>query len=272
MHRNNQNFDLFISLGSACFCTQALRSSSLQFQSYPFDWLAGANFLDRAKIITSDFEDWLKKEYLEYVGEREHPEPKKIFRNTKTDITFNHDFSIDEELDKSYPQVKEKYDRRINRLINNIKNSNRVLLVYCELPGTDNAVDDDTLIQGYNLLKEKFPYTDIHILYGINLPQIKYKKRIEIKITNNITRFGFDYNAYNPEEPLLVNKDKLSQYFTKYSITTKFLTKQNIKQRRLEKIQKFLQQIICTKNNKNHKCITIFGIKISIRRKKTIPA
>ena len=79
--KNKKNYDLYLSYGAVCSCSTVLRASSLQFWSYPFDWLGGADVVERAELISNDFEGWLELPDFEFVGTREHPEPKNIFRN-----------------------------------------------------------------------------------------------------------------------------------------------------------------------------------------------
>lgn len=55
-----EKYDLILSIGEACSCTQALRKSNLQIFSYPFDWLFGASFetevlSESIKILTADY-------------------------------------------------------------------------------------------------------------------------------------------------------------------------------------------------------------------------
>ncbi len=107
----DKDFDLIFSIGEACSCSQCLRNSRLQFYSYPFDWLYGADFIARIKLLTSGMKDFINKEDLEY-----HSEERNInciaYHNKRNDIVFNHDFKKGVPFDEMYQIVKEKYDRR----------------------------------------------------------------------------------------------------------------------------------------------------------------
>ena len=56
-----KKYDLIFSMGAACSCSSALRSAELQVASYPFDWLFGSDFCNRANIVVNDFERFLDK-------------------------------------------------------------------------------------------------------------------------------------------------------------------------------------------------------------------
>ena len=140
-----KKFDLFVSIGAACSCSNALRVSNLQFRSYPFDWISGADFNKRIQLLTNDFEDWLNINSMEYIAEREHPVPSKIYKNTKTGIIFSHDFPKDKEINESFNDVKVKYDRRIKRLIKQIETSKKVLFVYTMTADSDEIINDSEL-------------------------------------------------------------------------------------------------------------------------------
>ena len=52
------------------------------------------------------------------------------YENIKNKLYFWHDFPADTSFEEAYPKVKLKYERRIKRFYENIKDKNRVLLVW----------------------------------------------------------------------------------------------------------------------------------------------
>ena len=225
-----KKFDLFVSLGAACSCTQTLRDSRLQYFSYPFDWVYGSNFLDRVKILVNNFEHWLDKEDLISWGKRAETHPNEIFKNTRTDIVFNHDFRMDTPLEESFDEVKQKYDRRIARLLNQIENSRSVLFAYILRPDMREEILQKDLKQGYELLKKRFPNVDIHILYLFSSREVDFQNRKVIKVTDNITNIRFDYDANLAELPWAAAPNKLNKVFRDFNISYKHLTaKQKLK-------------------------------------------
>ncbi len=219
-----KNFDLFVSLGAACSCSQTLRDNRLQYFSYPFDWLYGSNFLGRVNILLEDFQFWLNKEDLEYAGKREFPLPCNIYKNLKTGIVFNHDFPLNVSLEESFFKVKEKYNRRIARLLNQIKTSKSVLFVYIERPDVREEVLQKDLIKAYELLQNKYKNTDINILYLFSTREVDFPNRKVFKVSDNIFRVSFDYDAYLKGHAYAADNELLKNLFQTYKISGKHLS------------------------------------------------
>lgn len=234
-----QRYDLIFSIGEACSCTDTLRKSRLQFCSYPLDWLYGANFVERCKIVASEFENWLVKENLEKIGDNNISKiPKHIYRNNLTQICFNHDFPQNLPLDKSFVQIKQKYDRRIERLLKHIEASKRVLVTYIQTPSNKTKFNEQEILQGYNILKEKFG-DKINLLYLYCDPEHNLKNRIETDLNDNIKCISYDYDAYSKEFPYAVNNKVLVSLFNKIKKTNKFLTSKNILEKFSYKLRLF---------------------------------
>ncbi|MBR1753720.1 hypothetical protein IJ732_02700 [bacterium] len=264
-----KEFDLYISLGAFCSCTQSLRKSGLQFFSYPYDWMAGGDFYTRVKILTNNFENWFNKEDLEYFGTRKYPEPRDIYINQKTGIIYNHDFSLCSSLDLEYDKVKEKFNRRIKRLISQIENANTVLFVYIENPDTKNHISNSEIIENYEILKNRFKNTCINILFLAQADDISYQNRKETLINKYVTKIEFDYSRHNPKNLEEVNLYQSLKVFNDYKISDKYLIPKNKIEIIKIKIVKMLNLIInidnvFTKNNK-YKEITILGFNFKIK-------
>jgi len=132
-------YDLVFSLGEKCSCASSLSASLLREYSCPFDWVAGASFEQRIDILLNDFNVFFEKDKLEL---REWPSKMLqrashiSYTNKENNINFTHDFPQNESslnLDNVYFPIREKYDRRTNRLLNilNTKNLN-ILCVYIQ--------------------------------------------------------------------------------------------------------------------------------------------
>ena len=149
-----QNFDLIFSLGEACSCTQVLRSLGLQISSYPFDWLYGANFIDRCNILSNSFRNFIEKKDLVYTHKNIHCD---VYHNKSNDIVFNHDFKRNIPFDKMYKIVKQKYSRRIERLLEKLKKSKKILIVYIETPTKNHLnISSEEIINGFEQIQNKF--------------------------------------------------------------------------------------------------------------------
>lgn len=161
----NKKYDCIFSIGEACLCAGILAKLELRNFSSPFDWLYGATLEERIQIFLNDFADYINKEDLEKIGQRDMPEPCDIYYNHRNKITFNHDFPLGGDLNLTYPQIKEKYNHRIKKLLTTIKASKQVLIVYMELPKTAHKISKQTLQEQLNLINNKFPDTQIDMLY-----------------------------------------------------------------------------------------------------------
>lgn len=113
----NKKFDFICSIGEDCACSLYIRKFRLQNASYPFDWLTKATFQTRLNLILNEFEDFLNISYFKFL-----PKTQKItdtrcdyYENQKLDLYFYHDFLRDTPFDQAFPEVKAKYERRIER-------------------------------------------------------------------------------------------------------------------------------------------------------------
>ena len=229
-----KKFDLVFSLGEACSCAEILKKSQLRFYSYPFDWLFGSTFLDRVKMLASDMENFIKKEDLEFSYE-ERSISCNAYHNKLNDITFNHDFRKELSFDEAYIQVKQKYDRRISRLLKQIEKSESVLVVYIQTPNNKKELSEEVLLEGVSILKERFG-DKINLLYLYCKSNRDFKNCIKDNLSENIKCIKYDYDAYNKTFPFTVDRKRLLLVFNKIKITNKFLTNKN-------KLKRFIYRI-----------------------------
>ena len=128
-------------------------------------------------------------------------------------------------MSEIYALVKAKYDRRIQRQLQQIESSKIVLVVYLQPPNYRKIVDDNTLIETHNVLKNRFPKQNITLLY---LFCEQGKSDIEYKtIQEDLIKAIFDYDAYVKEVPYGVNNKVLQRLFCKIHISWKFVTARN---------------------------------------------
>ena len=220
MRGNKEKYDLIFSLGAACSCTQALRSSNLQYASYPLDWLFGSDFNGRIDIIASNFYEFIEQQDLTY-SYSERSMSCDAYYNNKNQITFNHDFPKGIPLEESYPMVAEKYQRRINRLLDNIKNATSVLIVYIETPNNENHTSDKNIICGWEKFKEKYLNKKIDLLYFINDTTLPPKSVKRENITQNVTKVIANYKDQSPNAvPYAVDNNVLKSVLKQYSLKT----------------------------------------------------
>ena len=213
----HKKYDLVFGIGAACSCTQILRNANLQHQSNPLDWLFGATFEGRVNLLVNEFENFINKEDLEFAGQRENPEPCDIYQNKANDIVFNHDFPLNMSLEKSYPIIKEKYDRRIKRLLNGINVAQNVLIVYIETPNSGQNIENDVLLNSYKQISGKYNTKNITLLYfacDTNIPKLQ-----EEFISNNVIKVIGDYkNKKVGAVDYAVDTHILNKYMNKYKL------------------------------------------------------
>ena len=248
-----KKFDLIFSLGEACSCTQALREYNLQIYSYPFDWLSGSDFLLRCNILANGFKDFIKKEDLQYCCENRNIKCV-AYKNKKNNLTFNHDFLKEMPFDNAYNYVKEKYKRRIKRLLNKINKSKAVLVVYMEIPTRNHQkTTNEEIIKGYSILQEAYK-NKINLLYIKNESQ---NYTVEFLENNKVTVISKDYKNYNSKQDYVADIGKLKDIFAEYKLNLPIFY---IK---IRKIIKYLLDFIPIKS-KRHKlkklllCLRIF--------------
>lgn len=208
----NNEYDLIFSLGEACSCATALKDANLRLASYPFDWMFGSDFLNRCKMLASKFERFIEKEDLEFSFEARSIKCNAYYNNYNN-IVFNHDFLKDLPFDEAYKLVREKYDRRIQRLLNDIEKSKRVLVLYIETPVKDHIlVEDKIILDGFNILREKFG-NKIELLYVKN-------STVEdvTNLTDGITVITCDYKDYSSDLDYNVNLRVLKNVLKPYKM------------------------------------------------------
>ena len=105
----------YVSLGFICAIARDLEKLGLRNSSMPFDWCL-TDFQGIIKAINNNFEG-----YLTYNRLLQEKKCLKHYKNVDYNVQFYHDFNRFESLDKQLPSVKAKYDRRIKRFYETIK-------------------------------------------------------------------------------------------------------------------------------------------------------
>ncbi len=183
------HYDMVISLGEDCATAGHLSSTALRNSSMPFDWIDGAPFATRVQLIVNNFENWLKKDALEFFEIQTEVVEDHAFnryKNVITNINFQHDFLVDVPFDDFYDNVKVKYERRIKRLQDTFDNCDRILLVWV----ARNAISSDQeLIEAAKTLNDYSKRARLDIFYIQHDPNMDMDSfRFEI-INEHITRF-----------------------------------------------------------------------------------
>lgn len=222
-------YDLIFSIGEACSCSEALRAYKLQNFSYPFDWLYGSTFQQRIELIKSKFKNFINFEDLEY----KHPVKTvngDAYWNKSNGIIFNHDFPKGISLAESYPGVREKYDRRINRLIDLIEKSESFLMIYLALPESDDLASNEDLLKAQFDVQKTFPQSKCNILYLQHNPDLPLDKLIYEEISPMITKvFLYNKSIDTNAEVYDINTINVAKVFINYQLTQNVMTPLKIK-------------------------------------------
>ena len=128
-------FQYVIPLGYNCTPTNSIRDGQFRFASFPFDW----NYTSMEKIVecfTNEFKTFFIKENFKranwYSGKPAYETSiSSHLENEKAKIIYVHDGSYKELMnnDNIYLKHKEKYSRRINRLLDVMNSGKKILFI-----------------------------------------------------------------------------------------------------------------------------------------------
>lgn len=127
------NYDAIFSLGDLCLTAIQLRENNLRPFSGVLDWVASPSLGTVNRLLQNRFSNFLDPSNLKpikYVSQWD-----LFVLDEVNNIGFNHDFKTDKNTLThlgGYPEVKEKYDRRIQRFLEKMSTSQRILFVRTE--------------------------------------------------------------------------------------------------------------------------------------------
>lgn len=238
-----KKYDLIFSLGEMCSATQTLRYNSLQLASYPLDWVAELNLAARTELFINNFSNFFEKESFEYITYVKTNDCN-VYRNKDNKLVFNHDFPAKIDFDTAYKNAKEKYDRRIKRLFENIDKADTILILFLEKPTKDHElVKKEDIIASFNKISEKYPDKKIDFLYITNNEHDNNKVE---KLNDRITYISHFYKNKKAKEDIAVKIKLLDKIFNQYALNKPdtFIIKR--------KIQRTLISLIPNRKIKKH--------------------
>jgi len=132
-----QKYDFVCSVGHCCATAMYLKRHHMRCESMPFDWIGrGQNgFSTHMDLICRDFKGLMEcPNALTLRTNRRVPKvddcTHDYYHDNGTGVLIYHDFPTGVALSQSFPVVRAKYDRRIARFYEFIRNSRRTLFVY----------------------------------------------------------------------------------------------------------------------------------------------
>ena len=174
MEQLMKRYDIIIPIGSVCKTSQNLRNLKLQNESLPFDWVLTLDINQIKEMLESHFTGFLEKENMEYKGKES--EQTDVYIDTKTKIGFWHDFPHNVALSESFDAIKNKYNRRIARLYQEIEKAQDILFFrVCTIrPQSGYSIEeviyskttetDEKLIRWLEDIRSLFPSKNISLL------------------------------------------------------------------------------------------------------------
>lgn len=176
-----RSFDKIISLGSNCYVKMFLDSVKLKLETQFFDYIGSSmwaiddlfkeNFNDLFDGGVDDFE----KKRIMYSGDDQYIlTHKKYYLRFKHDFKQNFDYEIKENINsKDFKNVRDKYERRKERLIDILKDDKKTLLFirYEEEQedrikyGEDKKSEIEYIYEFIEIMKQKYPLKKFCILF-----------------------------------------------------------------------------------------------------------
>lgn len=168
-------FDIIIPMGCFCASAQALRSVKKRTRSLPFDWIAPLSFEQAVCFLSNGFDGFFEKEDLQKF---EKDTRKNVgYINTRNHLLFMHDFVNVDRFDEEYVFLKEKYERRIQRMYQTITDSKDILYLHIfHINQLGREPSEQELVQGMDRLHQMYPGKNQRLLF-INLAENEEGKR-----------------------------------------------------------------------------------------------
>jgi len=197
---HRQEYDEIVSLGFNCAVAFALKDLYLRNKSYPLDWgrvveeKDEIGFRRKVEFLCTNFKDFINEQDLYIFSDNKNEENKKhmAVHNSFNGMHFFHDFPKGKTIADVYPDVKEKYERRIERLMDLINSDKKICFVFyaglAKLPMAE-------IIYSTEIFYKIFPKRNVDFLILQNDPDIGDEVVYE-NLSDNVRRILF-YNGPN---------------------------------------------------------------------------
>ncbi|GIP29956.1 hypothetical protein J23TS9_50860 [Paenibacillus sp. J23TS9] len=141
-------YDAIFSLGDLCLASMQLEKLDLRPYAGPLDWMATYNLADVNRLLRNHFANFM--EYNNLVVEKRISDQLYLVRETNYDFLSNHDFFTHNNFPPylaAYPEVKAKYDRRVQRFMEKMAYSRNILFIRTE-GSFEHAQELQTVLSG----------------------------------------------------------------------------------------------------------------------------
>jgi len=208
---SDTSLPVFVSLGWDCEPALSLRNLELRTEAYPFDWNNTPQFSQICNMIKNKFKDFLNPLFLKHNG--------ASIKHTQYEIEFRHDFpsltphgttgivDFDSSLQPYYggfivdnfldflPIIAEKYTRRINRFLELLSSTKKIVFIRTHLTPED-AKQFVTLMETY------YPNLNYQLigLQSNNDIILKWEQIPSVKIYHTQTKHTHNGGWIQPQE------------------------------------------------------------------------
>ncbi len=132
------NYHAIYSLGDLCLAALQLRKNNLRPYAGPLDWMSSPNLSNVSLLLKNRYEGFMDKANLIPSGYSTGVNSSEQYL-CMTDMTYqivsSHDFKASQNTFTNlatYPEVRAKFDRRIERFMDNLSRSDRLLFIRTE--------------------------------------------------------------------------------------------------------------------------------------------
>jgi hypothetical protein len=126
-----RSYNTVYSLGKNCWPAAALRNYGLRLSSGVLDWNVSLSLSDVNSLLKNRFEGFLELQNLSFYSYFNNGTELQIMDN-RYNIISSHDFKTDVNTSTSlpsYPEVKDKYNRRIKLFLEKMETSEWILFI-----------------------------------------------------------------------------------------------------------------------------------------------
>lgn len=217
-------YDLVISLGQFCHASMVLRNCSQQQFSYPFDWSAGilwdkcgvAGLPGKVDLICNNFQGAFEKEDFVVFGDPAPDSPTFWVKNLKTGLQYQHDFPKGKSIDDYFPTFKQKYNRRVFRLYEEIGRSERVLFFFISYTS---ELSDNIIILCHNKLANHFHDKKVDLMIIMKDDTVSTGTYHRININKNIVKYNINTGNNIYDQNFIENKNTVFAVVNNHFVT-----------------------------------------------------
>ncbi|MFP5108881.1 DUF1796 family putative cysteine peptidase [Neobacillus sp. C211] len=131
-------YDAIYSLGDLCLAALQLRQNNLRPFAGPLDWMSSPSLSSVSSLLKNRFIGYMDLPNLipsGYATGVDSSEPHIVVTDMAYQIVSSHDFIADKNTFTNlvtYPEVRAKFDRRIQRFLDKLSNGKRILFIRTE--------------------------------------------------------------------------------------------------------------------------------------------